>query len=129
MFTCAHQVRKYSYRMKQKVFNRFHIHIQDHCQSYIQWCVYVREGKRGTCLRSPLATLMCKVPCFQWGQAATLCISRLLCFQRRPLQHLQCVNVLFSKGPKVTVMHKHFSLKVACLYNIPQSSLLIPAYI
>jgi len=25
VFTCAHQVRKYAYRMKQSVFNRFHI--------------------------------------------------------------------------------------------------------
>ena len=28
MFTCAHQVRKYAYRMKQNVFNRFHILIK-----------------------------------------------------------------------------------------------------
>jgi len=38
VFTCAHQVRKYVYRLKQNVFNGFHILIDD-CQGYIQWCV------------------------------------------------------------------------------------------
>jgi len=38
VFTCAHQVWKYAYRMKQNVFNRFHILTYDHCQGYIQWC-------------------------------------------------------------------------------------------
>ena len=39
MFTCAHQVRKYAYRMKQNVFNRFHILIWDHCWGYICFIV------------------------------------------------------------------------------------------
>ena len=54
---------------------------------------------------------MCNVPCFQMGQEQLQCISRLLCFQKRPQQQLQCVNTLISNGPKVTVMYKHFSFK------------------
>jgi len=45
--------------------------------------------------RTPFATVMCKVPCFQTG----------------PQQQLQFANTLLTKGPKVTVMHKHFSFK------------------
>jgi len=39
-----------------------------HIRSLSGLCL--REGKRGTCLGPPLATVMCKVPCFQSGPTA-----------------------------------------------------------
>jgi len=93
VFTCAHQVIKYVRRMKQNVFNRLHILIRS--LSGLYTVVRLREGKRGTCLGPPFATVMCKVPCSQTG----------------PQQQLQFANTLLTKGPKVTVMHKHFSFK------------------
>ena len=52
--------------------------------------VCLREGKRGTCLGSPFATVMCKVAylAFQGAQQQLQCISGLLCFQRGPQQQL-----------------------------------------
>jgi len=48
---------------------------------------------------------------FKGAQQQLQCINRLLCFQKGPQQQLQCVNTLVAKGPKVTVMHEHFSFK------------------
>jgi len=52
--------------------------------------VCLREGKRGTCLRTPFATVMCKVAylAFQGAQQQLQCISGLLWFQRGPQQQL-----------------------------------------
>jgi len=40
--------------------------------SELSTVVRLREGKRGTWLGPPFATVMCKVPCFQRGPTATV---------------------------------------------------------
>ena len=52
--------------------------------------VCLREGKRGTCLGPPFATVMCKVAylAFKGAQQQLQCMSGLLCFQRGPQQQL-----------------------------------------
>jgi len=69
------------------------------------------EGKRGTCLGPPLQLLCVKCLAFKGAQQQLSCISSLLCFQRGLQQQLQCGYTLLSKGPKVIVMHKHFSFQ------------------
>jgi len=83
-------------------------HIRSLSGLYAVACL--REGKRGTCVRSPFAAVMCKVAYLasKGAQQQLQCIIELLCFQRGPQQRLQCANTLLSKGPKVTVMHFTF---------------------
>ena len=52
--------------------------------------VCLREGKRGTFLGPPFATVLCKVAylAFKAAQQQLQCISGLLCFQRGPQQQL-----------------------------------------
>ena len=73
--------------------------------------VCLKEGKRGTCIRPSFSTVMCKVPCSQRNPTATVMHKWSTLLSKVPQQQLQCVKTWLSKGPEVTVMHKHFSSK------------------
>ena len=68
-------------------------HIRSLSGSYTVVCL--REGKRGTCLGPPFATVTCKVAClaFKWGPTATA---------------MYKWATLFMKGPQITAMHFSF---------------------
>ena len=75
--------------------------------------VCLREGKRGTCLGPPFATVMCKVPCFQRPPTAVVmcndlafkgtqnnCNAWALLFQKVPLTSLICSASYFNLGDR-----------------------------
>ena len=49
----------------ERVQSASYSHIRSLSGFYAEVCL--REGKRGTCLGPPFATVICEVPCFQGG--------------------------------------------------------------
>ena len=70
--------------------------------------VCVREGKGGTCLGPPFATVMCKVPCFQRGPTATAMHNWATLLSNGPPTAVVLCKYLAFKGAQVTVMHFSF---------------------
>ena len=73
-------------------------HIRSLSASYTVMCL--REGKRGTCLGPPSATVMRKVPFLQRGPTAPVMHKQATLLSKGPQQQLQCVNTLKQRGPK-----------------------------
>jgi len=59
-------------------------HIRSLSGLYTVMCL--REGKRGTCLGPPFATVMCKVPCFQRVPTATVMYKQATLLSKGPQQ-------------------------------------------
>jgi len=62
-------VRKYAYRMKQNVFISIGFIFSYKVIVIIMYRGVLREGKRGTCLGPPFATIKCKVAYFAFKGA------------------------------------------------------------
>ena len=77
MLTCAHQVRKYAYRMKQNVFNYVSY---PHTRSLSGLYAVVCEGKRGTCFGPSQRILRVNTPHFSsvHNQVFTPCFAMTL---------------------------------------------------
>jgi len=71
-------------------------HIRSFSGLYAVVCL--REGKQGTCLGPPFATVMCKIPCFQRGPTATVMYKWTTLLSKGPPTAAVMCKYLASKG-------------------------------
>jgi len=92
-------MRKYAYRTKQNVFNRFHILIYKIIVRVIYSGMF--KGRQARHLpRAPFATVMCKVAylAFKWGPTATAMYKWATLLSRGP-KYGNCNALFFQRAP------------------------------